>query len=97
MFTSMVVLWALLGLLLGILGFAMVKWLRSRDMKVTWYDWLIGIIGLAMLIFTFQNFYSSFMEDEAFAGWMFLLFPGLLAVVLMGIVALQIWRRNKIA
>ena len=93
--TSTVLLWWVISgvVFAGLL--ALVLWLRRRDIKVTWYDWLIGALGLVLLLFTFQNFITSFAEREPTAAWMFLLVTGVPSLVLMAIPTLAIWRRNR--
>ena len=44
-----------IGIILGVALLALVMWLRSKAINVTWYEWLIGAIGLALLVFTIQN------------------------------------------
>lgn len=72
-----------IGIILGVALLALVMWLRSKAINVTWYEWLIGAIGLALLVFTIQNVFGSFDENEQTAGQMFLLMPGLPAIVLI--------------
>ena len=95
MFTQFVLIWAILGLLGGIGLWALISWLRKNNMKTLWYDWLVVAIGLFMFLFSVQSSYGSVIEGYPQAGWMFLLFPGLVGIILMGIVALQVQRRNR--
>jgi len=97
MFNGIVVLWFVIGLLLTVGAVYLLQYLRRSGKRTTWYDWLVGFIGLVMLLFSLQNFYGGFMEQEPLSSWMFLLFPGLPALVLMAIPAVQIWRRNRTA
>ena len=97
MLTGIVVIWLVIGLLLAAGAIFLVQWLRRQDMKVTWYEWLTGIIGLAVLLFAIQNFYGGFMENEAQSSWMFLLFPGLLALILIVIPVQLVLRRKRAA
>jgi len=86
-------MWFIIGIVLGAALLALVAWLRGRDIKVTWYEWLIGVVGLLLLIFTIQNFAGSFIELEPTAAWMFLLVTGLPALILLA-VAWQLARRR---
>ena len=76
-------LWFFAGIILAAVLSALVVWLRSKSIKVTWYEWLIGAIGLALLVFTIQNVFGSFSENEQTAAVMFLLVPGLPAIILI--------------
>ncbi|MBA7468401.1 hypothetical protein ES707_03650 [subsurface metagenome] len=89
-------MWFIIGLVAGATLLALVPWLRSRDIKVTWYEWLIGVIGLALLLFTIQNFVGSFAELEPTAAWMFLLVTGLPALILLTVAWQLAWRRHRV-
>lgn len=58
----------LIGLVIGAGLLALVPWLRSRRIVVTWYEWLIGAIGLLLLLFTIHDFFASFAEHEEYAA-----------------------------
>lgn len=75
--TSIILL--ITGLGLG----ALIFWLRSRSINLTWYEWLIGAIGLLIFLFSTINFFGSLREAESTAATMFLLVFGLPAVILM--------------
>ena len=90
-------MWFIIAFVVGIALTALVLWLRGRDIKVTWYEWLIGLVGLALLLYTVQNFATAFAELESQAAWMFLLVLGLPAVILMAIAGSLIRRRNRVA
>ncbi len=95
MWTWGVLLWFAIGLILGIGLTMLVRWLKDRNIKTSWYDWLIGLAGVLLFFFTFQNFYASFMEDVAQASLLFLAVTGLPSLILMAIPTLRVWRRNR--
>ena len=39
-------MWLIIALIIGGLTAGLVMWLRERNIKVTWYEYLIGAIGL---------------------------------------------------
>ena len=88
-------MWLIIGLVAGAAVLALVLWLRNRDIKVSWYEWLIGVIGLLLLMFTIQNFAGSLAEIESTAANMFLLVTGLPAIILLAIVWQLIARRQR--
>ena len=88
-------MWLLIGLIFGAGLLALVLWLRSRKVAVTWYEWLIGIPGLLLLLFTIQNFSASLAEHEEIAAWRFLLVFGLPAIILLAIASLLPWLRHR--
>jgi hypothetical protein len=82
------------GAIIGAAIFWLASWLRSKNVVTKWYDWVIGILGLLLLIFTIQNFFGSNAELESTAANLFLLVTGLPALILVGI-AYQLTARRK--
>ena len=76
-------MWLVIGLIIGAGLLWLVSWMKSKNMAFKWYEWLLGVIGLAMLLFTIQNFFGSQAELEPKAASMFLLVTGLPAVILL--------------
>ena len=88
-------MWFVIGLIIGAGLLVLALWLRSRKIAVRWYEWLIGLIGLILLLFTIQNFSASFAEHEEFAAWTFLWVFGLPAIILLVIACLLPWLRYR--
>ncbi len=88
-------MWFIIGIVLGALLLGLTMYLRNKNVVLTWYEWLIGIVGLLMLLFTVQNFFGSFVELESLAAWMFLLIVGLPAVILLAVAWQLAVRRMK--
>jgi uncharacterized membrane protein len=88
-------MWLIIGLIIGAGLVALWLWLRGRRIVVTWSEWLIGILGLALLLFAIQNFTASFAEHEEHAAWTFLWVFGVPAVVLLTIASLLPWLRYR--
>jgi len=84
----------MIGLIVGAALLALVLWLKGRDIRVAWYEWLIGIVGLLLLLFTIQNLVGSLAELEPTAAYMFLLVTGLPALILL-VVAWQLVARRQ--
>ena len=84
----------IIGLAIGAGLLALVEWLRRRKIKVTWYEWLLGALGLLLVLFTIQNFTASFAEHEPQAGWTFLWLFGVPAVLLIAIACLLPYLRH---
>ena len=88
-------MWFVVALIVGAGIAALAFWLRGADMKVSWYEWLIGIVGLLLMFFAIQNFFGSGAEGETEAANMFLLAVGLPALVLILLSAGLAWRRRS--
>ena len=88
-------MWLIIGLVIGAGLLALVLWLKSRKIVVTWYEWFIGALGLLLLLFTIQNFAASFAEHELIAAWRFLWVFGLPAIILLAIACLLPWWRRR--
>ncbi len=85
-------MWLIIGLITGalILGVA-----RSQSIKATWYEWLTGILGLLLLMFTINNFFGAQAEYEPMAASMFLLVTGLPAIILL-VTAWRLAQRHRV-
>ena len=83
-------MWFLAALILGAVIGGLILWMRSRNMSLTWYEWVIGVIGLLMVLFGVQNYFGSVAEVEISAAPMYLLviaLPGLVLLVVAGFLA----------
>jgi hypothetical protein len=90
-------MWFITGIVLGALLLGLFVYLKSKNIMLNWYEWLIGIVGLVLLILTAQNFFGLFAEFEPAAAWKFLLVIGLPALILLAVAWQLAARRNKAA
>jgi hypothetical protein len=91
-------MWFLIALVVGIGITALGFWLSGKGMKFTWYEWLIAIVGVMLLMFAIQNYLGSMAENESTAATKHLLYEGIPAIVLMGITyGLIVWRKGRTA
>lgn len=88
-------MWFIIGLILGVALLALVVWLRSRKIVVKWYEWLIGALGIGLLLFAIQNFVGSLAEYEKIAAWTFLWVFSLPAIILLAVAWFMPWRRHR--
>ena len=88
-------MWFVTALIVGAVLGGLFFWLRSRDIRVTWYEWLIGIVGVLLILFTIQNYAGSLNEVKSTAANLFLLASGLPALILLAVAFQFVWRRNR--
>ena len=84
--------WLIFGLLIGA-GFF---WLATRsNIKLRWYEWVLAVLAVILILFAIQNYSASQFELEPRAAsimlWMFGL-PGLILGIVAGVLA---WIRNR--
>ena len=84
--------WLIYGLLLG----AGVFWLATNGkVKFRWYEWVLAVLGIILILFAIQNYSASQFEYEPRAAgimiWLFGL-PGLILAVIAGVLA---WMRAR--
>ena len=92
-------MWLLIGLILGTGLVALMLWLRTKKVAVRWYEGLLAVVGLFLMLFAYENYRASMFEYETFAaGWLLLIF-GLPGLLLLAISVVLVWqrefRRNK--
>lgn len=77
--------WTLFTFVLAVIITALIAWVIVKKVSVKWYEWLIGAIGLILLVFMLQNFFGTFSEGESHAAWTFLWTLGIPAVILIAV------------
>ena len=88
-------MWFIIGILIGIALLGVVQWMRNNKVSLTWYEWLLGIVGFALLIFTIQNFFALRGEDLAIPSWFTLLLLGVPAIVMLAITWQLVSRKQR--
>ena len=88
-------MWFIIALIVGAALAVLVLLLRNQNIRVSWYEWLIGIVGLLVLLFTDQSSLGFTAESAPDAAATALWLMGIPALVLMGVATLLAWRRNR--
>ncbi|BAQ34944.1 hypothetical protein [Dehalococcoides sp. UCH007] len=88
-------LFGFIGAILAIGLYSFIGWLRKRNTGATWYEWLMGITGIVLLLMAIQHFFGAMSELFPFAAWMGLVIIGVPAIVLLAITWQLISRRSK--
>jgi len=80
----------------AILACLLVFFVLKQGISVRWWEWLLAALGLALVIFTIQNFMGLLGENESKPAWLFWLYIGLPGIILIAIPAVLVAiRRNK--
>jgi len=87
-------MWFFAGILLAAILILLVLWLRSHKIAITWYEWTIAALGLALLLIALQNYFASSAGYEPIAPGMFLLIFGLPGILLFAIAAVLVSLRQ---
>ena len=85
----------IVALIVGAGLVALAWWLNSKGIKLTWYEWLIGVVGLALLLFAIQNYFGFNNEMESNTANMFLLAVGLPSLILVVVAGVLPWMRSR--
>ena len=85
----------LIGMIIGMAVLALALYINARGIDVKWYEWTIGAVGFALLIFTLQNVTAAAEGYWESAPWIFFLVFGLPALVLLAVGIFLPWRRNR--
>lgn len=88
-------MWFIIGIFIGAIMLSLIQWMRNKNISGTWYEWVLGFIGIVLLLFTVQNFFGSFAEVEPKAAYMFLLVTGLPSIILLAVTWQLMIRRHK--
>jgi len=86
-------MWFIIALLVGAALLGLGWFLHSRGVTIKWYEWIIGIIGILLLLFAIQNAVGAFAEFEKTAGAIFLWGFGAASLVLIAIASVLVWLR----
>lgn len=76
-------MWFIIGIILGGTILALIWLMRNKGVSFTWYEWIMGIVGVALLLYGIQNLVGGIVETEATAGWLIMLIFGIPALILL--------------
>jgi hypothetical protein len=90
---GVLLMWLILGALIGAGLSILVVWLRSHKIKIGWYQSVIAALGLLLVLFAIENARTSFSEFERIAAAKTLLVFGAPGVLLILLSAALVWRK----
>ncbi len=69
--------------LFTVAGFALAAWLLAKQVKLMWYEWLLGVLGWYLGSVALQNYGASIIETEPRAAGFLLAIFGVPALILL--------------
>lgn len=79
-------LWLILGIGIGFGLFTIISRVSAGKLSVKWYQWVLGIISIIMILFTLQNYFGLSAELEPQAANFMLLVSGLPAIIIAALI-----------
>lgn len=87
--------WIIFAFFLGAAVVWFFGWLRAKKITLKWYEWLMGVIAILLLIGSVQHYLGSLREDYLTAGIIGTLIFGIPALILIAVDWQLIVRRRK--
>ena len=85
----------ILGLIFGAIIIFCLTYASLKKISVRWWEWILGILGIALLYFAILNFDGGLYEQTTQAAWMFLLVFAIPAIILLAVPAYLVFKRNN--
>jgi len=79
-------LWLILGIIIGVVGFWVFNANKSGKIMVKWYQLVLGIIALVMLLLTIENYIGFQKELEPVAANFMLVALGVPALLIASLI-----------
>lgn len=89
-------LWSFIAFSLGVGFTLLIGWFREHNIKTAWYDWMLGLAGLALLLYTIQNIIGSLMEIVPKSALMFAMVTGIPSLILLALAWRLVARRAEV-
>lgn len=87
--------WLILTFILGAAITWFVLWSRNNNVSLKWYDWLVGALGILLVIAATQHFFGSLREDYFQPGMLGALSFGIPGLILLAVAWQLIARRQR--
>lgn len=87
--------WIIFAFFLGAALVWFLVWLQKTQRSLKWYEWLIGILGIMLLIGSVQHYLGSVREDYLTPGVIGAMIFGIPALILFAVDWQLIVRRTK--
>ncbi|MEN8494311.1 dehalogenase [Dehalococcoides sp. THU3] len=96
MWSGTSILWFVIFIAITSGLFLLADWARKNNITTKWSDWVIGLIGLLILVFTAQNITGSLAEEEPVAAQWFVAVLGIPGLLVIAFAMANVWRRYRI-
>lgn len=87
--------WLFIGLAIGLGVWGLYAWTQKKNIRVAWYEWVLGALGIVSALFAYQNYAASMTEFEPQAAGFLLSTFGVTAIVFIAVAGFLVWRRQK--
>jgi uncharacterized membrane protein len=81
--------------LFGAAVVALIVWLLKQNIKLRWYEWLMGALAIILAVAAIQHYSGSMQENIPQAANLGVMMFGIPAVVLAVVTGLTAWRHNQ--
>lgn len=85
------------GMIIGAAIVVLIMWLRSKDIAVKWYEYLMGALAILLAIATVDHYFGSLAGYESTAAWFGALIFGISAIIFAAVAFQLVWRRHRAA
>ncbi len=89
-------MWFWIGLIIGVGLLVLVTLATKKNIRIKWYDWIIGLGVIALAVITLQHYVGSMNGGESEAATLGALVFGLPAIILAAVEWQLIARRKKV-
>lgn len=82
-------LWIFSGMVIGAVICYLIIKVRAGELTVKWYQWILGIVGASLLLFTIQNYFALINEYHTRAAsytWTVFGLPALVMFALIWVI-----------
>ncbi|XUX00746.1 MAG: dehalogenase [Dehalogenimonas sp.] len=88
-------MWPFIALIVGAAIIGLAWWLNRQNINVKWYEWLIGLIGVLLLMFSLQNYFGAIEEWQQIPANRWLGYFGVPAILLIALAVSLVIRHRK--
>jgi hypothetical protein len=88
-------MWFIAGIIIGTAGVGLALFLSKKKVSVRWYEAVLAIVGVGLVVLGIHDFFASFSEYETRAAWTFLVMFTLTGTFMLAVAAYLPWARYR--